>query len=95
VSFRIAKGVYYRAGGFRGQPVETTERLHIDTGVPVVTTKHLFFGGYKRNVDTVTDVFLRYGMKRFVVGLTMISMSGAVLLEGDVCKGANNRGQNR
>ncbi|MBC7347859.1 MAG: hypothetical protein H5U00_10505 [Clostridia bacterium] len=45
VSFRIAKGVYYRVGSFRGRPVETTERVHIDTGLLAVTTKHLYFQG--------------------------------------------------
>jgi hypothetical protein len=45
VSVRVAKGVYYRTGGFRGNPVETTERVHIDTGLLAVTTKHLYFAG--------------------------------------------------
>ncbi len=47
MSFRVTKGVYYRIGGFRGHPVESTERVHIDTGVLIVTTKHLYFGGHK------------------------------------------------
>lgn len=40
MSFRIAKGVYYRVGSFRGRPVETTEVIRIDTGILAVTTKH-------------------------------------------------------
>jgi hypothetical protein len=45
VGFRIAKGVYYRIGGFRGYPVETTERVYVDTGHLAVTNKHIYFGG--------------------------------------------------
>ena len=45
VSFRIAKGVYYRVGSFRGRPVETPEKVHVDTGILAVTTKHLYFQG--------------------------------------------------
>jgi hypothetical protein len=45
VSMRIAKGLYYRESTFRGHPVETTERVHVDTGTLAVTTKHVYFGG--------------------------------------------------
>ena len=45
MSFRIAKGVYYRVGSFRGLPVETTERVRVDTGILAVTTKHIYFQG--------------------------------------------------
>jgi hypothetical protein len=47
-SFRIAKGVYYRIGGFAGTPVETTERIYVDTGPFAVTNKHVYFGGTKK-----------------------------------------------
>ena len=45
VSLRIMKGVYYRVGVFAGQPVDRTERVHIDIGVVVVTNKHIYFAG--------------------------------------------------
>jgi uncharacterized protein len=45
VSVRIMKGLYYRVGAFAGQPVDRTERVHIDTGMVVVTTKHIYFAG--------------------------------------------------
>ena len=45
MSFRIMKGVYYRVGAFAGQPVDRTERVHIDTGMVVITNKHIFFAG--------------------------------------------------
>lgn len=47
-SIRIMKGVYYRVGGFKGQPVETTALARIDTGLLGVTTQHVYFaGGHK------------------------------------------------
>jgi hypothetical protein len=45
VSVRIMKGLYYRVGGFAGQPVDRTERVHIDTGMVVVTNQHIYFAG--------------------------------------------------
>lgn len=45
MSFRIAKGVYYRVGSFKGHPVETSSIELVDTGVLGVTTKHLYFAG--------------------------------------------------
>jgi hypothetical protein len=47
-SIRIAKGVYYRVGAFRGQPVDRTERVQVDTGVVVVTTRHIYFAGPRK-----------------------------------------------
>jgi hypothetical protein len=49
MSFRVAKGVYFRTSSFRGHPVETTERVHVDTGIMAVTTKHVYFGGNQKN----------------------------------------------
>lgn len=43
VSVRICKGVYYRTGGFRGRPVETTYMQRIGTGSVCLTDKNLYF----------------------------------------------------
>lgn len=43
VSLRVMKGVYYRVGGFKGEPVFTTERKHVDTGLLVLTDKNVYF----------------------------------------------------
>ena len=43
MSFRIMKGVYYRVGGFKGRPIDRTERVHIDTGIVGPTNEHIFF----------------------------------------------------
>ena len=45
VSVRVAKGLYWRTGGFRGNPVKHTEMIHIDTGLVGVTNKHVYFTG--------------------------------------------------
>ena len=45
VSIRIAKGVYYRVGQFKGYPIEREEQVYVDTGILAVTTKHLYFYG--------------------------------------------------
>lgn len=45
MSFRVAKGVYYSTGSFRGNPVETTEQKDMGTGNLIITTKHIYFEG--------------------------------------------------
>jgi hypothetical protein len=45
VSVRIARGLYYRVGGFRGHPVETRELTDLGEGALAFTTKHLYFAG--------------------------------------------------
>jgi len=50
VSIRVMKGVYYRVGAFKGQSIEHTERVHIDTGWVVVTNKNIYFAGTKKSV---------------------------------------------
>ncbi|MDE0006068.1 MAG: hypothetical protein OXQ29_25535 [Rhodospirillaceae bacterium] len=45
VSIRIAKGFWYRTGGFKGERVQTTEVVHADTGLLGVTSKHIYFSG--------------------------------------------------
>lgn len=43
VSVRVAKGVYYRAGAFKGKPVKYEEMKHIGNGILALTTKHIYF----------------------------------------------------
>jgi hypothetical protein len=49
VSLRIASGVYYRAGGFRGYPVDSSEWVKLDTGMLAVTDKHIYFTGSSKS----------------------------------------------
>lgn len=48
VSFRVARGIYYRVGGSRGHAIESTSMVVDDTGPFAVTTKHVYFGGARR-----------------------------------------------
>lgn len=50
VSIRVMKGVYYRVGAFKAQPVETTERTHIDTGWVAITNRHVYFSGSRKSI---------------------------------------------
>ncbi len=43
MSFRVMKGVYYRVGGFKGSPIETTQMLSVGRGVLVLTDKTIYF----------------------------------------------------
>lgn len=45
VSFRVAKGVYYRTGSFRGRPVQVTELKHKGTGLLAMTNKQFYYQG--------------------------------------------------
>jgi hypothetical protein len=45
VSIRIAKGLYYRTGAFRGNPVQTTSLVKLDEGTLLVTNRNLYFSG--------------------------------------------------
>jgi len=45
VGIRIAKGVYYRTGAFKGERQQTSETIHADNGLMGVTNKHIYFVG--------------------------------------------------
>ena len=43
MSIRVCKGVYYRTGGFKGHPIETTVMQKVSKGTICLTTKHLYY----------------------------------------------------
>ena len=45
VGVRVAKGLYYRTGAFKGERIQTSETIHADTGLLGVTNKHIYFVG--------------------------------------------------
>jgi len=49
VSIRIMQGVYYRVGAYRGNAVDRTERVLVDSGLTVVTNKHVYFAGTRKS----------------------------------------------
>ncbi|MGI5912097.1 MAG: hypothetical protein ACOX6E_05915 [Syntrophomonadaceae bacterium] len=60
VSFRVAKGVYFRTGGFKGRPVETTERVHMGTGIMAVTNKHIYFTSSQKTFRVRLDKIVSF-----------------------------------
>ena len=65
ISVRIAKGVYYRTGGFRGHPIETTYMQRVSTGSVCLTDKNIYFSSPQKslkipfskiiNIDSYSD----------------------------------------
>lgn len=49
VSIRVARGVYYRTGAFRGNPVKIEEMIYIAKGLFALTNKHLYFASPNKN----------------------------------------------
>ena len=49
-SFRIAKGVSIRTGGYSGTPVHYEELVTYGEGVFAITNKHIYFSGDRKNV---------------------------------------------
>ena len=50
VSVRVMKGVYYRTGGFKGHPVETTVMQKIGSGSVCLTDKHIYFASPEKSL---------------------------------------------
>jgi hypothetical protein len=50
-SFRVAKGVYFRVGGFQAKSKSHDELKNIDLGELTLTNKRLVFSGAKRSVN--------------------------------------------
>jgi len=69
VSFRVARGVSVRTGGFRGNPVKTEEMKYITTGDFIVTTKSLYFSSSSKSVKLPLQKILRIEPYRDGIGL--------------------------
>jgi len=50
MSFRIMKGVYYRIGGFKGNPIETTVMQRIGNGSACFTDRNIYFAGSEKSL---------------------------------------------
>lgn len=50
MSFRIMKGVYYRTGGFKGHPVETTIMQKMGIGSACFTDKNIYFSSPEKSM---------------------------------------------
>jgi hypothetical protein len=49
-SFRLARGVYWRMGGFRAHPISHTQVVVADRGVAAFGTLNFYFGGAKSDL---------------------------------------------
>ena len=50
ISVRVLSGVYVRLGAFKGEPLISTHRTHVDSGMLVVGTQNLYFVGPKKSL---------------------------------------------
>ena len=50
MSIKIAKGLYYRTGAFKGNPVKTEEMMLIATGSVILTNINLYFVASNKNI---------------------------------------------
>lgn len=50
VSIRIAKGLYYRAGSFKGNPVKSEQLMHLANGIFAITNQNIFFSSANKNL---------------------------------------------
>ena len=50
VGVRLTKGVYYRVGAFKGEPIKTEEMKNTATGMMILTNKHLYFTSFTKNL---------------------------------------------
>lgn len=55
MSFRVCKGVYYRVGGFKGHPIETTYMQKIGIGSVCLTDKHVYFSCPEKSLKLPYD----------------------------------------
>lgn len=49
-NIRVAKGVYYRTGGFKGSPIETSYMQKIGVGCVCLTDKNLYFSSIEKSL---------------------------------------------
>lgn len=60
MSVRVARGVYLRTGGFRGERHVEEERHLVDVGDLVITTKHVYFRGESHRFRVRHDRVVSY-----------------------------------
>jgi hypothetical protein len=80
MSFRIMKGVYYRVGGFKGRPVETTHRIKVDTGMVIVTDRNIYFAGPSKSVRVPFNKIIAFNPYDDGVGIMRDSANAKALV---------------
>lgn len=69
MSFRIAKGVYYRVGGFKAESVATTERVLVDNGYLAVTNAALYFVSATKSVRVPYNKIVSFDQFKNAIGI--------------------------
>ena len=60
VSVRVAKGIYFRTGAFKGKPLDRVETVDRGTGLLAVTNKHIYFAGDQKNFRVRLDKIVAF-----------------------------------
>lgn len=60
VSVRVAKGLYYRVGSFRGHSVKTAQMVNLGTGILGVSDRHLYFAGPSKSFRVKYDKIVAF-----------------------------------
>lgn len=50
ISIKVAKGLYYRTGVFKGKPVKTAKTKYYGRGLLALTSKHIYFASPEKKV---------------------------------------------
>lgn len=69
MSVRVAKGVYVRAGAFKGRSISETEDQYIDTGTLAFTTKHLYFSSDSKRFRIRWDKIMAFDPMEDGIGI--------------------------
>ena len=63
------KGVYYRAGAFKGEAVDLAVRIHVDTGLLITTDRNIYFVGPVKSMRILYAKILSFESFRDGVGV--------------------------
>lgn len=87
VSIRVMKGMYYRIGNFRGNPVQTTSLVKMDTGNLIVTNKHLTFIGQHKSSRLKYEKIISYTPYADGIGVCRdgVSAKPQIFITNDGC----------
>ena len=80
VSLRIAKGVYYRTGNFKGKPVQTMNIIPIAIGMLAITYKHLYFSSSLKNFRIGFDKIITVDSYSNAIGIQKDGVSAKPLI---------------
>ncbi len=84
-SVRIAKGLYYRVGSFKGERVDTQETAFVDTGMLGVTNKHIYFAGENKSFRVRHDKIVSFNSYSDGIGIQKdgVSAKPQMFVTGD------------